>query len=995
MLNLRIATAMFVLLLIGSRVQAAPPAAPANAAPIQISKVVNPADIIFMYQVNKPIQVAYSVKNASGKAVTLTANFTFIDRSWKAYSTQTQTVELPVPATADATTDITFTVDPKGLPFGQYSARLMLKDGDKEVTRSATYVGVISATDLPKAKPGEFLFGLDACLDPAFHDPRLLRFTQLMGTDIIRGGIASWGDRVKTWDAEIKKAAPIYQQYNLKLAYDVDPPDNRVKDRDGYLQVATKHLEMVAREYKDMIPFFELGNEPDIGFFQGPMSLYADDYLQMRAAIKRGNPDAVVVNGGWAYETSRIDEFYGIVKPADVDVIAYHGHGDVTSEERAYQKVKAIATQHGFGDKTMCDTETGIAAKELPQEEIQARVCVEKFAFAQSMHEPFLHWFRLRFEQPGDYGCTWWYTQPRPAVLSYRATVETLRGYKFKQTLQLPYSDTEAYQFEQIDGPGRACVLWVNGHVRHQAYLHLAGAPADVANVATGDIYGNHHPFNLLEGNIAALTVSEEPVWLLWSANKPFDVAVEPPLIQAPPAADLQANTNSPLTVQVRNPLDRAVSASLEVQSQSDVPLTIAPTTSAFRLQPHEVRQVALVATVGDFHPPIKWADQWTVFCRPAKTVDLASITSIPDTLPGDNGPVTPTHEILRGGKIDLAKLCNYKWGQEKAPAIVMAYVDSDADRTVTMGAGADFWMEWFVNGQPAFDDLAAGNGPGYSMLDHPFKINLKKGQNLLVCRALAGSQGFTLAIGSPEQLEKASGAAKRNGVQLKYTYNDTNTVSQSLDLNFLRPVEALGDLTFASPLDAWERFVPNIVLDDKNLTNLHFKNPDQSLWWKGYGDLSAVAWLRADKDNLYLLIKVTDDVHRPASDPTKLNDFDSIGVAVSPTGKDDITNYRIGLVGGQPTIVKFRATGGLPTGVLPADNNEIRADVTRDDATTTTIYRVALRRTLTTENCYLNFLVNDNDTGVRKQYMEWKPGMETLENPANWYRIRFGEGQK
>ena len=35
---------------------------------------------------------------------------------------------------------------------------------------------------------------------------------------------------------------------------------------------------------------------------------------------------------------------------------------------------------------------------------------------------------------------------------------------------------------------------------------------------------------------------------------------------------------------------------------------------------------------------------------------------------------------------------------------------------------------------------------------------------------------------------------------------------------------------------------------------------------------------------------------------------------------------------------------------------------------------------------------LNDNDSGVRKQYLEWKPGMEALSNPTSWFRVRFGD---
>ena len=237
------------------------------------------------------------------------------------------------------------------------------------------------------------------------------------------------------------------------------------------------------------------------------------------------------------------------------------------------------------------------------------------------------------------------------------ATVETLRGYRYQRTFQLPCADCEGYEFDQIDGPGRACVFWANGHERRQADLRVARTPAEASHLVACDIYGNRRPFRLLEGGIASLPISEEPLWLLWSAADhehvvpAFDASVEPSLVQAPATAELQAGSANPLAVQVRNPLDAAVSASLEVQAQSEVQLAVTPATSSFRLQPHEVKRVELTATVGEFHPAIQWPVQWMVFCRPAKTVALAGITSIPATLPGDNGPVSPTRKSFAAAR--------------------------------------------------------------------------------------------------------------------------------------------------------------------------------------------------------------------------------------------------------------------------------------------------------------------------------------------------------
>jgi hypothetical protein len=946
-------------------------------APVSLASVANPADLVFLYPVSRALQIVYSFKSAASEPTSLDLSCSLMDRSGKILDTQTNSIE----AVPGVVSNVTFSTDVRHFPYGQYAVRLIARHGADELLRNTTLVGVISDADLPKARPGEFLFGLDTSLSPCYLDERLLRFTQLMGTDIIRGGTATWADRLNTWDDQIRKAAPIYQKYQLKLCYNLQPPDQRVKDRAAYMEVATAHGEMVARNYKSLAPFFELGNEPDIGFFHGPIQLYAQGFIKLREAIKRGNPDAIVMNGGWAYDQTRINDFYNFLKPDQIDMIAYHGHGDISSEEHAYQLNKSIATKHGFGDKQLADTETGIMAVSSAQEEIQARVCVEKGVFAQSIHAPFYMWFRLSFEHPDSYGCTIDRTQPRLSIMAYRAMVQRLRGYRFEQTLSLPYTDTQAYLFEQIGGPGRACVMWVDGRERRQAFLRMTGA----RGVTTSDIYGNQHAFGLLAGDIAAVPLSDDPIWLCWSNAGNAEVSIEPSLLDAPSAACFQENSTTPMQVTVRNPLDHDVSATLDVQAASDTPLSIAPASSIFDLAPHAARAIDLTATVGEVHNAVTWPTQWTVFPRTRKDVDPATLKDVPEALPGDHGSVKGTTAILQDGKIDLKTLSKYQRGEEKVPAMVTGIVQCADDRTVTMGAGADFWMQWTLDGRPVFDDLTNGNGPGYTPLDHLFDLHLKKGLNLLVCKVLSGSQGFTLAIGSPDEIEGASGTSTRNTAQLTYRFDKSSIVSDVVRIAYLRPVEPLGNLKIDSPLDAWERFVPNIVLGDRNVVNLHFKDPDASLWWKGYSDLSAVAWLRGDASNLYLVIQVTDDINQPAPDASELSQFDSVALAFCPSDSDQITQYRIGQVGDHVAVVKTNGRGAAAGQVA---QSELSADVQRSDGTTT--YRIALSRKITGDSFNLNFLINDNDAGTLKQYLEWQPGMAMLRGPKNWYRVRF-----
>ncbi|MEK6795758.1 MAG: sialidase family protein [Spirochaetota bacterium] len=89
--------------------------------------------------------------------------------------------------------------------------------------------------------------------------------------------------------------------------------------------------------------------------------------------------------------------------------------------------------------------------------------------------------------------------------------------------------------------------------------------------------------------------------------------------------------------------------------------------------------------------------------------------------------------------------------------AYVFFEIESLADGETTIGCGADYWMQWWVNGKPAFDTLPGGNGSNnYSVKAHQFKAELNKGTNCLVVKVRGGGSGFCVAAGGPREIEAA-----------------------------------------------------------------------------------------------------------------------------------------------------------------------------------------------------------------------------------------------
>ncbi|MEK6793372.1 MAG: LamG-like jellyroll fold domain-containing protein [Spirochaetota bacterium] len=151
----------------------------------------------------------------------------------------------------------------------------------------------------------------------------------------------------------------------------------------------------------------------------------------------------------------------------------------------------------------------------------------------------------------------------------------------------------------------------------------------------------------------------------------------------------------------------------------------------------------------------IRWPEQCTVF-GPFTKNDIPSSTDIaliPDSLTIGGATKQGITAVCKGAPIDLQRVLGGALASERS-ALVYFEVESTIDQNVYFGAGADWWMQWWVNGEAAFDTLDKGNGKtDYSVKNYQFKVRLKKGKNIALARVLSGTAGFLLAAGGPQEI--------------------------------------------------------------------------------------------------------------------------------------------------------------------------------------------------------------------------------------------------
>ena len=147
---------------------------------------------------------------------------------------------------------------------------------------------------------------------------------------------------------------------------------------------------------------------------------------------------------------------------------------------------------------------------------------------------------------------------------------------------------------------------------------------------------------------------------------------------------------------------------------------------------------------------PEAFPRQWTLFGPAGKDdaePEFSALADIPAELTVAGKRLAAQAAVFAGCRLDLGALCG---GHEVGKtAYLLASVEAAKEMDIELGAGADWWMKWWVNGEVVCDTLKAGNGnhpPGIQ--DHRFTARLKAGKNLVVVKVVSGNASFALALG-------------------------------------------------------------------------------------------------------------------------------------------------------------------------------------------------------------------------------------------------------
>ena len=168
-------------------------------------------------------------------------------------------------------------------------------------------------------------------------------------------------------------------------------------------------------------------------------------------------------------------------------------------------------------------------------------------------------------------------------------------------------------------------------------------------------------------------------------------------------------------------------------------------------------------SVVGD----LRWPEQWVVFGplqreHPVLPVDI--LKTIPQSI--EVGPILGADAAVEavGRKLtaqtisptdnqyDFAKI--FAGGEIGTTGYAFLLLKADKAGEVTIGMGADWWMQAWLNGKPVLDTYESGNVVNpYSITNYTVKVRLQVGRNVLAVRFSRGAGSAVLAIGGPNEL--------------------------------------------------------------------------------------------------------------------------------------------------------------------------------------------------------------------------------------------------
>ena len=280
----------------------------------------------------------------------------------------------------------------------------------------------------------------------------------------------------------------------------------------------------VVDHYRNDIHHWEIWNEPNIFFWQGPREMYAQLLKQASAAIKQANPEAQVLGCSTAgIDRDFIKQTMKLGAPFDILTIhPYRGHLDDQAFIDDLTKTAELVKQPDGGKRPVWITEMGWAThtphNSMPmdfevttqrrQAELIARAYIDAIASGVGAN---ISWYDFRcdgddpFNFEHNMGIITHDFRPKPAYRAYATMTRMLRGLKLERKLNLG-EGVVGFRFSALGKPPVTTLWSISGD-------KTVAVPAGRAGTLIG-LMGDTSQIALKDGTVSAPLKNEVPIFI-------------------------------------------------------------------------------------------------------------------------------------------------------------------------------------------------------------------------------------------------------------------------------------------------------------------------------------------------------------------------------------------------------------------------------------------------------------------------------------------------
>ena len=143
----------------------------------------------------------------------------------------------------------------------------------------------------------------------------------------------------------------------------------------------------------------------------------------------------------------------------------------------------------------------------------------------------------------------------------------------------------------------------------------------------------------------------------------------------------------------------------------------------------------------------------WRGLPDPNELLPEETLRSVPETVTIAGKTLRGLEVIFENQRLNLGARFG---GVERGKLVcLMAPLEVDKDVTVRMGASADWYMQWWLDGRPIYSTLQTGNVKSdFKITDHVFDVQLTRGKHVLAVAVISGSSSFLLVVGDPGDMD-------------------------------------------------------------------------------------------------------------------------------------------------------------------------------------------------------------------------------------------------